>query len=259
MSITDIAATRMQPNTAKVLTIDIERLAGTAYAFDPKTRYIPAGNWITRPRTVCFAARWYGQTRPIFESEWNDRDAMIRRSWELYDQADIVYTYNGIRFDNKHLNSLWFEAGLPMPSPSKHVDLFAVIRSTFGWEFKSLDDVTRRLGRPGKVTHYDVWQTQAACDGDKAAQKALRTYNIGDIELTEWLADRLRGWMPNHAFLGVHGDEKVCPQCNSTDLTKQAKNYRAVVLDYALYRCDHCGGLVRAGWQARAASTRGVK
>lgn len=256
MSFADLAK-KIQPTTAKILTIDIERLAGTAYAFDPKTRFIPSDRWITRPRTVCWAARWYGQTRVMFEAEWKDPAALVQRSWELYDQADLVVTYNGIRFDNKHLRSLWFEHGLPMPSPHKAVDLFAVVRQ-FGWEFKSLDDVTRRLGRPGKVQRYDVWQTQSAVDGNRADQRALRTYNIGDVELTEWLYDRLRGWMPNHPHLGTHGDEKRCNQCDSAELKLEARTYQAVVLEYGLFRCQDCGGLSRAGWTKRKASTRGV-
>jgi hypothetical protein len=260
MSLADHQLKRITtPNAAKILTIDIERLAGTAYAFDPKTRYIGASNWITPPRTVCWAARWYGQKRVMFEAEWIDRDRMVQRSWELYDQADIVVTFNGIRFDNKHLRSLWFEAGMPPPRPWKDVDLFAISARQMGFEFKSLDFLTRRLGRPGKQLHYNVWQTQAAVDGDKTAQAELRTYNAGDIELTEWLYDRFRGWIPSHPFIGTIGDEKMCNQCGSQDLTLQPSRHRAVVLDYALYRCDNCGGNVRGGWVARAANTRGVR
>lgn len=246
------------PNASKILTLDIERLAGTAYAFDPKTRYIGASNWITPPRTVCWAARWYGQKRPMFEAEWIDRDRMVQRSWDLYDQADIVVTFNGIRFDNKHLRSLWFEAGLPQPRPWKDVDLFAISARQMGFEFKSLDFLTRRLGRPGKQLHYNVWQTQAACNGDKAAQRELRTYNCGDIELTEWLYDRFRGWIPSHPFIGT-GDERRCNQCNSENLTLQPNRYRAVLVDYSLFRCDDCGGLLRGSWEARVARVRGVK
>lgn len=243
---------------AKILIIDIERLAGKAYAFDPKTHYISAGNWIEWPRTVCYAARWYGEKDYIFESEWDDKDSMIRKSWELYDEADIVVTFNGIRFDDKHLRTLWLENGYPPPRPWKSVDLFAIVKQ-FGFESKSLDSVTKRLGRPGKLSRYDVWETQAAVNGDKEAQESLKVYNVGDIELTEWLYDRLRGWIPNHPFMGVNGEDKVCNQCGSDDLKLQPTRYRAVVVDYALYRCNHCGANIRAGWHARAAGTRGVR
>lgn len=244
---------------AKILTIDIERLPGTAYVWEPKTRYIAARNFKEWPRLLCFAARWYGDRSFIFEAEWLDRDRMLRKAWELYDEADIVVTYNGIRFDNKHLKSEWLEAGYDPPSPWKDLDLFNQVKQ-FGFESKSLDSVTRRLGRPGKHTFYDMEGAFAAAAGDKEAAAQMEEYNCGDVELTEWLHDRMLGWMPNSPFKGTHGEEKVCNQCGSDALKLQKdKQYRAVVLDYALYRCEVCGGMSRAGWVARAAATRGVR
>jgi hypothetical protein len=243
--------------TANVLVIDIERLPGVAYVWEPKTRYVAPRNFIEWPSLLCFAARWYGQKRPIFEAAWTDPDRMVQRAWELYDKADAVITYNGVRFDDKHLRTEWLEAGMSPPRPWKSIDLFQQVKR-FGFESKSLDSVTRRLGRPGKELHYDIGLAQAAMQGDRDAQRQMRTYNIGDIELTEWLADRLRGWMHNHPILGAH-DDKACNQCGSTDLTKQPTNYRAVVIDYALYRCDNCGANVRGAWHSRSAATQGVQ
>lgn len=244
---------------ARILTIDIERLPGVAYAWEPKTRYIPARNFIQWPRLLCFSARWYGERNFIFEAEWNDRERMIKRSWELYDEADIVVTYNGVRFDNKHLKSDWVSAGMAPPTPWKDLDLFMQVKKHFGFESKSLDSVTRRLGRPGKETFYDMEAAWAAIEGDKDAQKKLEEYNHGDVELTEWLHDRLTGWMPSAPFKGSFEGGKGCNQCGSTDLTLlEDKKYRAVLLDYSLYRCDVCGGISRGGWTDRVASTRGV-
>jgi hypothetical protein len=249
---------RATVDSSRVLTIDIERLPGLARAFDARTEYIRADQWVEAPRTICFAARWYGDKTPIFEAEWLNPEAMVHRSWELYDQADAVQTFNGKRFDNKHLKAMWFEAGLPLPRPWKDIDLFPIVKQ-FGYVSSSLDYVTRRLGRPGKVLKYDVNMALAAVAGDERAQRKLRTYNIGDIELTEWLSDRLRGWMPNHPHLGAPSDDKSCNQCGSTNLKLQPTRYRAVVIDYALYRCQRCGGNIRAGWHAKAAPTRGVR
>lgn len=259
MSIADLERRILRPNAAKILTLDIERLPGLARVWEPRTRYIAPRNFVEWPRLVCFAARWYGQKRPIFEAEWIDRDRMIRKAWELYDEADIVYTFNGKRFDNRHLKSDWLVAGMKPPRPWKDVDLYDVVKQ-FGFESKSLDSVTRRLGRPGKALHYDMDLAFAAAGGDREAQQELKTYNIGDVELTEWLADRTRGWIPSHPFIGTHGDEKRCNQCQSDDLKlDESQRYRAVVLDYALYRCGNCGGNVKGGWVARAASTRGAR
>lgn len=252
------AVKRAPKDTARILTIDIERLPGEAYAFDARTEYIRPSQWIRAPRTVCWAARWYGEKTPIFEAEWIDPDAMVHRAWELYDEADAVITYNGIRFDNKHLKGMWLTSGLKLPRPWKDIDLIRPARQ-FGFVSASLDYVTKTLGRPGKVDKYDAEVARAACAGDERAQRKLRRYNVGDIELTEWLYDRFRGWIPNHPYLGAPaGDGKTCNQCGSDKLTAMPTRYRAVVIDYMLLRCDRCGGHVRAGWHARAANTRGV-
>jgi DNA-directed RNA polymerase subunit RPC12/RpoP len=252
-------ATRLAPRAqdARVLTIDIERLPGLARVFDQRTNFVSHRNFIQSPETICYAARWYGDKTPIFEAAWDDRETMVRRSWELYDEAAAVVTFNGKRFDDKHLRALWLEAGLPAPRPWKAIDLFPAVKQ-FGYLSSSLDYVTKRLGRPGKVDAYDMNVAFAAMDGDVKAQKRLRRYNIGDVELTEWLYDRLRGWIPNHPHLGAPTDAKVCNQCGSERLKAQPSRYRAVVIDYALYRCERCGANIRAGWHARAATTRGV-
>lgn len=249
--------TRIASTTARILTIDIERVPGTALWFDRRIDYLSPRMMLSHPRTVSFAARWYGQKRPIFEAEWIDRDRMIRRAWELYDEADVVITYNGVKFDNKHLLSDWVEYGHGEPRPWKDLDLLRVVRR-FGRETKSLDEVTKWLGREGKSLHYDPHLALRACAGDRAAQKELRTYNIGDIELTEWLADRLRGHIPNHPIIAA-SSEKRCNQCGSDDLELRESRYRAVLLDYALFTCRNCGGHVRGAWVSRSAVVKGVR
>jgi hypothetical protein len=245
-------------NPSKILIVDIERLPGLAKVWQPKVDYIAPRNFVQWPRLLCLAARWYGQKEMMFAAEWEGREQMVRTAWDWYDQADIVVTFNGIRFDNKHLKTEWLELGMKPPRPWRDVDLFPAVK-TFGFESRSLDSVTRRLGRPGKAMFYDMEMAQAAVDGDEKAQRRLRRYNAGDVELTEWLYDRLRGWIPTHPFIGVADNEAHCNQCGSTRLVQQPSKYRAVVIDYNLLRCADCGGLVRSGWHSRVASTRGVR
>lgn len=115
--------TRILPAVARatnILILDIERLPGLAEVWDQKTGFVPHHKFQRLPATICFAARRYGQPGQEFWADWDQgHEAMVRRSWELYDQADIVVTYNGIGFDNKHLRTDWELAGLGEPSPWK--------------------------------------------------------------------------------------------------------------------------------------------
>lgn len=241
---------------ARILTIDIERLPGLAPVWDQKTRYIPASQWVRYPRMVCFAAEWYGATTPLFHASWHKTD-MVKAAWDLYDRADVVVTFNGVRFDNTHLRTEWLLAGLPPPSPWKDVDLFQVAARTFGFDSKSLAHLCERLDLPGKTGHYDSKVAEAAAAGDKTAQTELRSYNLGDIAANWAVYDRLRPWIHNHPHINVT-DKPTCNKCGSTDLNRIG-DYRAIVLDYAAYRCADCGGLIRAGHTRRAATTRGIR
>lgn len=244
----------------KILVIDIERLPGLARAWEPKTRYVPIQNFTRLPSLLCFAAKWHGQKRVEFQSAWKDRDAMVQRSWELYDQADIVVTYNGVGFDNKHLRSEWLLAGMPPPSPWKDVDLYRVNRQTFGFESKSLNHLCYVLGLDTKSGHYDPVMAERCMDGDKQAQKTMRIYNVGDVEITEQAYVRLQGWMPGHPHMGTLAENETvrCNQCGSDDVVRNGL-YRAVVIDYMRYRCNNCGANIRGGYHSRAAVSRGVK
>jgi hypothetical protein len=242
----------------KIVTMDIERIPGLAWAFDQKTRFIPARNFTTKPRTICMAWRWYGQRKIEFGAEWEtDHETFIRQTWDVFHEADAVISFNGLRFDCRILRGDWARYGLTEPRPWKDIDLYPVVRR-FGYLSSSLENVTQELGRPGKQSHYSIEMAVAAVNGDTKAQKRIAKYNKGDVELTEWLEDRVRPWIDNHPFPRMLGDEKQCNRCGSTDLRLDERRYRAVVLEYSLYECRNCHGWVRGGWEARAAKTRGV-
>ena len=269
----------VRPNDAHVITLDIERLPGRArlqhrgltiegefwdlsgWKSVLGGRRISPNDVIEWPRTICVAWRRYGTKAVKFAAEWDsDREAMLEQVWRVYDEADIIQGHNIARFDTRKLKADWAMMGLKSPRPWKTVDTLAIARREFGFESNTLASLCERMGLPGKVDHYDPECAKMAVAGNKAAQRRLKLYNQGDIEASEALVDYMRGWIPNHPFIGVRGDEKVCNQCGSDSLTlDNSQRYRAVVLDYALYRCDHCGANVRGGWVARAASTRGAR
>ena len=115
--------TTILPAAAKatnILILDIERLPGLAEIWDQKTRFVHVSKFKRMPRTICFAAQRYGQREIEFVAEWDQgHSEMIRRSWELYDAADIVVTYNGISFDTPNLRTDWHRLGLGEPRPFK--------------------------------------------------------------------------------------------------------------------------------------------
>ncbi len=259
MSLTELAAGGALQNAHNVLTLDIERIPGRAKhhhrgltiegdfwdlsGWKHVIGYrLPVESVIEWPRTICVAWRWYGQKRTEFASEWNDgQDGMLRRVWEAYDRADVVYGHNVDLFDTRHLNTAWRDLGLPAPSPFKILDTLKEARKTFGDESKTLAALTQRTGVATKTDKYEVAVARAAVDGDAKAQRKLKAYNCGDVVASEEFVDRLRGWIPSHphSLTGTADDRPTCNQCWGDNLVRNGTKL-ATLITYVLYRCQDC-------------------
>ena len=256
---------RISSNVAvKALTIDIERLPGQVsvqhrgFTIDGPVwdlnalkhiigRRIHADDVIEWPRTICAAARWYGEEDVMFAAEWEvgGYDAFMREVWSWVDEADILIGHNMAAFDSKHLMSGWAEMGLPAPSPFKVIDTLKIARGSLNMESNTLDSLAKRLGVESKSDKYDVRVAQAAVNGDKEAQARIEDYNRGDIVASEALFDRLRPYARNIPHLGMWtDDEMACPSCGHT-MTATGKTVHANVQRYEHLTCPNCGAHAR--------------
>ena len=256
---------RISSNVAvRALTIDIERLPGQVsvqhrgFTIDGPVwdlnalkhiigRRIHADDVIEWPRTICAAARWYGEDEVMFAAEWEvgGYDGFMRRVWEWVDEADILIGHNMAAFDSKHLMSGWAEMGLPAPSPYKVIDTLKIARGSLNMESNTLDSLAKRLGVEAKSDKYDVRVAQAAVAGDKEAQARIEGYNRGDIVASEALFDRLRPFAKGIPHLGMWSDDELaCPSCGHT-MTATGKTVHANVQRYEHLHCPNCGAHAR--------------
>lgn len=187
----------MQDNEGKFLVIDIESMANLAWVWDTWKQNIYPNQIVKHRRTISFAAKWLGEPKVYFYSEFhNSREEMIQRAWELLDEADAVITYNGKRFDIKHLNTEFKLAGLNPPSHFQHIDLLQVTRREFAFGSNRLDSVVQRMGIGRKDEIDEGFALWTKCEaGDKSAWKRMRAYNRKDVILTEQLFEEFRPWI----------------------------------------------------------------
>lgn len=265
MSIQDILSLSTQ-RELKTLIVDIERLPGEfASEFwdlaDFKDRRISADDVVEWPRTISVAAHWFGTKDFRFHAVWDDggEEAMFAAAFDLYDQADIVITYNGIAFDNKHLQSGWVAYGMGKPSPWKDIDLLKVARQSFGFESKTLDQVCKRLGIDPKNDRYSVRVARAAVEGDTTAQQRLARYNKHDVKITASVYSHLLPYIKGHPHVAPTAaqDQTTCPRCASTDV-KRSGTYSPGVYNYLAYVCNTCGGNFRTTYEGRGPSVRAL-
>jgi hypothetical protein len=259
MSLADHAASLVKERELKTLVIDLERVPGWARAYDAKVKYINKAMWEEPTRTICFAAKWLGSPAVEFASVWDqDDDHLAQRSFELFDEADLVLTYYGKGADIPWLRAQWAKRHLGEPSTWHDLDLYATVKR-FKLESSSLDYAAKFLGVVSKVDKYDFRVGDAAVAGDPAAQRRIRRYNIGDIRATEALYWPLLPHIKPHPHVAParYFDQMCCPRCGSPDVHRSGL-YTPGTYTYCEYRCAVDKGVFKAEFHHRGPSVRAL-
>lgn len=239
---------------SKILLLDIETLPGEYYAFDAKVDYLTPDKRIKDWSISCWAAKWLFEPE-IMGDVVTVEDAINRRSeavlepiWRLIDQAHVVVTHNGIRFDMRKLNTKFILAGYNPPLPYFNVDTFKVAKETFGFTYNRLDELAKELGigQKNEMRFYD-WKKCIENGGSQEYLDKMLTYCKNDIApLLEDVYLTFLPWIPNHPNLGIFSDNdgNVCRNCESTDLHWGHKYATAQGL-WRGWRCNSCGAVGR--------------
>lgn len=229
----------------KILTLDIENFPHLGYVWDLWNQNIAINQIDKVGRVVCFAAKWHGSEEVEYYSDFHDgHDEMVRQAYRLLDEADIVVTYNGKRFDIPKLKTEMVMLDPKMkPSHFQQVDLYQVAKSEFKFASNKLDFILGQLGLGGKLKHsgFQLWID--CMNNDIDAWAKMREYNKMDVVKTEELYDYVLPWISNHPNINVFSDEAVegCTRCGSMDFQKRGF-YTTTFARYRQYSCNVCGG-----------------
>jgi hypothetical protein len=258
--------------TARILTFDIETKPHLAWIWDAKTRYVTADKIAERGGMISFAAKWYGSKAVEFRSVHGDgMDVMLERIRALLDEADIVVSYNGDRFDIPRVTGELVRAGMSEPSPFRSVDLIKTVRR-MGWPYAKLDEVSKELGLPGKTAHQGFGLWLDCMKGDPAAWALMEKYNCQDVRLTEAVYDALRPFIKGHPNLALWSgvdDEgspiEACCNCGGANLKAvtapggERATVKTALTSYALLRCAACGTHLRRNFIKARVTLRPVR
>ena len=224
----------------KILVIDIETAPASGYIWKLFDVNVSLSQLIDTSKVICFAAKWVGDKKVIFHSNQEDtHKKMIKKAWDLFNEADAVIGYNSKNFDCKILNKEFILEGLPPPTPYKHIDLLQTMKQNFKFMSNKLDHVSQELGIGKKTSHqgFDLWQKCMA--DDVTAWKLMKKYNINDVKLTEELYNKVKPWVKSQFNYNMHTSDMVCPNCGSHNLTKNGK-YLSPNRAYQKYTCKDC-------------------
>jgi len=260
-------ADALKPVEARILSLDLERLPGevTLDVWEPRdfrrVNYVHPERWSIYPRTLCASGQWYGQKGTLFVAAWEQPDDpwhVARTVWQWLDEADLAVGFNHKAADLKWLRTDWLQAGLPMPSPWRDVDLYLIARQAFAFESKSLQHLCTRLDLPVKAGKYNATEAKAALLDDGPERRRLVRYSRQDARLNFAVFDRLKPYLTGYN-LGLYAEDeaRVCVNCGGRNL-QPAGWANTATRRFPSYRCSDCQTLMRGKHRSAAVPMRGI-
>jgi DNA polymerase elongation subunit (family B) len=173
---------------------------------------------------------------------------LLKGIWKLLDEADIIITQNGKRFDEKKLNARFILSGMKPPSTFKHIDTKQIASRHFAFTSNRLEYLSEKLCATKKLKHHKfpghlLWVE--CLKGNVKAFQEMERYNKHDVIALEELYLKLAPWtpLPNHNLYRT-GLDNICSACQSANLVKNGFRFTSSG-KYQRFTCYDCGAEVR--------------
>lgn len=235
----------------KILLFDIETTPIAAFVWSVWEQNIYPEQVIEDWHLLCWSAKWlFGDEvfsdKLTSEEATNHNDSRISASInKLLQEADIVVTYNGNKFDIKKLNTRFLINDL-LPVSFKSVDLYQVAKNNFGFSSNKLDSINKVLGLDSKSeTEFLDWKK--AYFGSQESIDKLSLYCNNDVIIMEDLFVKFRPYIRG-INLNVYSGESVsiCPNCGSENIHWVNKFYPTSTGKFRQFRCLDCKTIGRS-------------
>jgi len=233
----------------KCLVVDIETLPMEVWVWELGKQYVGLGQLKKDWSIGAWSAKWLGDSpsKQVYYDQRNSKDpyndkAILKPLWKLLDEANIVITQNGEKFDGPKLNAKFILQGTKPPSPYTHLDTYKIAHRVAAFTSHSLEYLTSKLcTKYRKLSHTNylglsLWK--ACLRGDMKAWDEMKKYNIHDVLSTEELYTKLEAWVPT-TMPSPYVDIVVKPKCTyCSSYRMKASGVRG---KYRRYVCCACG------------------
>ncbi len=253
---------KQKNNKPKILIFDIETAPNLGYVWGKYDQNVI--DYKSEWYIMCFAAKWFGTNKQIkvkltdfpnrFNKDKQDDYDVVKKLWELFDEADIIVAHNGQAFDTKKATARFLYHNMSPPSPYKQIDTKLVAKKYFNFNSNKLDDLGRYLKLGRKIEHegFPLWLK--CMEGNKIAWKKMMIYNTQDVLLLEKIYIKFLPYITNHPNYGIYiNKEHVCPNCGSEHLQRRGYQYTKTN-KYQRWQCQECGS-----WSQSIRSEKVVK
>jgi hypothetical protein len=226
-------------NNPRILHLDIETRPAMAFVWGLFDVNIALNQVIDPGGTLCFGAKWHGERKMMFYSDWqHGHEEMIRAAHALFQEADAIVTYNGDRFDLPKLHGEFLLADLPPPAPPTSIDVYKHVKK-LGLLSNKLAFVGPLLTDEGKLKHEGMELWTKVLDGCEKAQRKMQRYCSQDVRLLEKVYERVKPYIRNHPHLHKTPPHH-CGSCGSGRV-HVSKYRRTKAFKIQQLHCQDCG------------------
>jgi uncharacterized protein YprB with RNaseH-like and TPR domain len=234
----------------KILILDIETAPIEAYVWGLFDQNIGLEMVKQHTTVLSWSAKWYGDDKVMYRDQRNmtdlrDDKELVQVIRDLLDEADIILTQNGKKFDVKKLNYRMLVHGINPPSSYKHIDTLRVAKYKFGFDSNKLAHMTDLLCKKHKkLTHksfpgFLLWK-ECLLDNPKAWNE-MEEYNKVDVlSLEELYFDYFAKWDDTLNFSAYSDEFKFRCNCGNDELAPNGF-YITKKSKFQKYVCTNCG------------------
>lgn len=239
----------------KILVWDIETSPMITYTFQLFDQNVRLEQVKEDWSILAWSAKWLGDSshKTVYRDtrlQKNIRDdkQIIKDLIKLLNQADIVITHNGNRFDIKKVNARAAINGLSPIRPYKSIDTYKESKKVFSFTSHSLDYMSDKLNKKYKKLKHasypglSLWK--AVLNGDMKAWKEMKKYCINDVLATEELFIVISGWIKTQNISLYDEDTDLRCRCGSKKVEHRGFA-RTDTGKYVQYHCKDCGKWTR--------------
>lgn len=248
----EVAFKKPKHNSMRVLFLDVETSPLMGYFWQRWKANISLDQTVSEWFILSWSAKWANEDDMIngvltpSEAVNEDDSRIMIDLWNVLNQADVVVTHNGIRFDHKKINTRFLLNGLPPTRPFRIIDTLKMVKETFAFSSNKLDNLLIQFGLERKLgTNFNLWKD--CMNGNQEALLKMLEYNDWDVIQLEKALIRMMPWVknfPNFVLYNEVENPDVCPTCGGNHLMDDGM-YMTATNKYKLYRCPDCGTISR--------------
>ncbi len=204
---------------------------------------------------LSWAGRWLGDKKVMYQDlrqgkkkfSFKNEKKMLKGIWNLLDEADVVITQNGVRFDSKKLNARFIKHDMGKPSSYKHFDTLKVARKHFAFTSFKLEYMAKFLDVPfkkltqRKYAGQELWNE--CMSQNHEAWEEMKRYNIRDVDVLEGVYNRLAPYDGDETInFNIFKDNPTDYECKCGSKVRIKYGFAfAKTTKYQRFKCKGCG------------------